>query len=81
MSWVLNSDTAGTFRRVVVSEFQIGGATKLNEHSPRDIELRLGIFKSFSVGDRRVSESLIRAERSFGLVQFQVTTIHSEGIM
>ena len=48
MSWVLNSDRVGRFRRLVDSEFQTNGAIKLNEHSStaKDFKLRYGIFKS-----------------------------------
>ena len=39
----------GRFRRLARSEFQTDGVMKLKEPGPKDLKLRVGIFKTFSL--------------------------------
>lgn len=39
------------FRRLTGSEFQTNGAIKLKEHSPKNVKLHSGIFRSFLFED------------------------------
>ena len=56
LNWALKSEGVERFRKLAGNEFQTTGAMKLKERSPTDLTLRLGIFKSFSLDDRRVRE-------------------------
>ena len=49
----MKSERVGRFRKLAGNEFQTAGAMKLKERSPTDLRLRLGIFKSFSLEEKR----------------------------